>query len=267
MDTVFFLASKVFWLAVQPGSWLFLLLLIGIRAFGSGRQKLGMTSLWLCLALVLILGTLPIGETLLRPLEGRFQAKPPLRGPFGIIVLGGGENGRSTGATGLPEVNDAADRFLAGIALAKMYPDAKLIFSGGSASVFGESVSGSVVAAQIFADAGIESERVVLEGGSRNTTENASLTLKLIDPSGTDEWVLVTSAFHMPRAVGTFCAAGWTGIVPYPVDFRGAGGGEFGWDLAGRLGTLNIAIKEWIGLVAYRVTGKTDMLLPSGCDQ
>lgn len=254
-------------MAAQPSSWFVLLLLIGIRSLRSGRQKIGMMSLWLCLALWLILGTLPIGEILLRPLEGRFQSKPLLQRPDGIIVLGGGENGRITLASGLPEVNDAADRLLAGIALAKEYPDAKLIFSGGSASVFGESVSGSIVAAQIFADAGIESERVVLEGGSRNTAENASLTRKLIDQSVTGEWVLLTSAFHMPRAVGAFCAAGWKGVVPYPVDFRGAGGGEFGWNLDGRLYILNIAMKEWIGLVAYRVTGKTDALLSNGCSE
>lgn len=267
MDTVFFLASKAFWIGIQPGSWIVLLLIMAIRALRGGRQKLGMTCLWSCLALVLIVGTVPIGEMLLRPIVGRFQAKPRLEWPAGIIVLGGAENGRSSESSGLPEVNDAADRFLAGIALARKYPDVKLIFSGGSPSVFGESISGSLVAAQIFADAGIESERVVLEGRSRNTAENASLSRKLIDSSVDGEWVLVTSAFHMPRAVGAFCAAGWTGIVPYPVDFRGVGGGEFGWDLAGRLSTLNIAIKEWMGLVAYRVTGRTETLLPNGCDE
>lgn len=94
--------------------------------------------------------------------------------------------------------------------------------------------------------------------------ENAARSLELVGRRA-GPWVLVISAFHMPRAVGTFCAAGWRNIIPYPVDFRGAGQLELGWDLGGGLSKLNMGLKEWIGLVAYRVTGRMDSLWPRAC--
>ena len=265
MDTVFFLGSKFFWILARPESWLFLLLSAAAFALWRGRLQAGKRLLGSAIALVLAIGALPIGEALLRPLEARFPADPATAAPIGIIVLGGGEDGRTTRASGLPEVNDAGDRLLAGLALARRHPDAQLIFTGGSAALLGTRVSGAEVADRIFADAGIAPDRVRLEGASRNTAENAALTRALVGDPREGPWLLVTSAFHMPRAMGAFCRAGWRGIVAWPVDYRGLGGGDVGWDLAERLRTLNIAVKEWIGLVAYRVTGRTGALIPGPC--
>jgi uncharacterized SAM-binding protein YcdF (DUF218 family) len=105
----------------------------------------------------------------------------------------------------------------------------------------------------------------LLENRSRNTAENAANTRVLVSYDITGPWLLVTSAFHMPRAVGTFCAAGWRNIIPYPVDYRGIGSLEIGWDLGGRLSVLNIAVKEWIGLTAYRITGRSTQLFADAC--
>jgi uncharacterized SAM-binding protein YcdF (DUF218 family) len=265
MDTVFFLGSKFFWILARPESWLFLLLSAAAFALWRERLRSARRLLLAGLSLILAIGLLPLDEALLRPLETRFPADPTTEAPRAIIVLGGGEDGRAMRASGLPEVNDAGDRFLAGLALARRYPDAQLIFTGGSAAIFGARVSGAEVAERIFADGGIAPERILLEGASRNTAENAAQTLALVGDPGEGPWLLVTSAFHMPRAMGAFCRAGWRGIVAYPVDYRGLGGSEVGWDLAERLRTLNIAVKEWIGLVAYRVTGRTGALIPGSC--
>lgn len=146
MDTAFFLASKLFWILSRPESWLFLLL--SAAAFAHWRERLRSARRLLLagLALILAIGLLPFGEALLRPLETRFPADPATAVPRGIIVLGGGEDGRAMRASGLPEVNDAGDRFLAALALARRYPDAQLIFTGGSAAIFGARVSGAEVA-------------------------------------------------------------------------------------------------------------------------
>lgn len=69
----------------------------------------------------------------------------------------------------------------------------------------------------------------------------------------------------MSRSVGSFCAAGWRNVTPYPVDYRAADIGGLSWAFAGNLALLNIAIKEWVGLVAYFVTGRTLAILPRTC--
>lgn len=265
MDSLFFITAKIFWFFARVESWIVLLLLLAALAFQRGQLRRGNTCLLSAISALLILGIFPVGDFFLHPLEARFPARPIVEAPAGIIVLGGAEEAPRTRATGLPAVNDAAERFLAGIALAKTYPEAKIIFSGGSGALLGSGVSGATVAAQIFADSGIAADRVVLERDSRNTAENAGLTRLRVDPTSDGPWLLVTSAFHMPRAVGAFCAAGWTNLVPYPVDFRAAGGMATGWNLARNMRNFNLAMKEWIGLVAYRMTGRTDSLLSEGC--
>lgn len=121
------------------------------------------------------------------------------------------------------------------------------------------------VARDLLLGAGLDPDRLILEANSRNTAENAELSLRL-RPEGEGGWLLVTSAFHMPRAVGTFCQAGWTDIVPWPTDFRTSSITPLiRWDLAGHLDDLNTAFKEWLGLLVYRVTDRTLALFPAGC--
>ncbi|OSQ53502.1 YdcF family protein [Marivita geojedonensis] len=265
MDSLFFVLSKLVWLLIQPESWLTVLL--GLTLWGLHRQSFLVARRFvLCaLSLVLIIGIVPIGAILIRPLEVRFPAAPDISYPAAIIVLGGGEDARMSAVSGLPELNDAGERLLLGAALAKQHGDAKLIFTGGSASLIDQSVSGADGAQTLFDAFGVSRERVVLEPKARNTAENASLTRALVDDITAGPWVLVTSAFHMPRSVGAFCAAGWRNIVPYPVDYRAADRPGLGWSFAANLKLLNVAAKEWIGLVVYRVTGRTTEVMPRSC--
>lgn len=266
MDYLFFIASKLFWGVLNPDNWIVALLIVSLAAFTRRRIDWGLRLLKSCLLLVLTLGILPIGELLMRPLETRFASNPFVDQPAGIIVLGGGEDAKMMTWTGLPEVNGAADRFLAGISLARKFPNAKLVFSGGDASLVGSKVSGATVARRLFEDSGIAPDRLIFEGFARNTAENALFTRTLVGLSQPKRpWLLVTSAFHMPRAVGSFCAAGWHQVIPYPVDYRTPGHIGFGWALSERLQIFGTALKEWIGLVAYRVTGRTKALLPAEC--
>ena len=106
-----------------------------------------------------------------------------------------------------------------------------------------------------FADLGLSPDRLRLEAASRNTAENAAMTRALLTPEAGQRWLLVTSAYHMPRAVAAFCAAGWTGLIPYPVDYRSPGDGA-GWRFSENADALATALREWIGLAAYRLTGR-----------
>jgi uncharacterized SAM-binding protein YcdF (DUF218 family) len=139
------------------------------------------------------------------------------------------------------------------------------MFAGGAATLSGGTGRQAETSAEILRQGGVEPERILLENRSRNTAENAANALTL-RPEGTEAgpWILVTSAWHMPRSVGTFCAAGWEGIVPWPTDYRGNRSG-LGWRFARNLEELNFAAKEWVGLLGYRVTGRTDALFPAGC--
>ena len=111
---------------------------------------------------------------------------------------------------------------------------------------------------------GVEESRLVLENRSRNTYENAVFTREMVEPQPGETWLLVTSAFHMPRSVGLFRKAGFD-VTPWPADYRTAGTERIGPaqdNVADSLQNLSVATREWIGLVAYRVTGRIDSILP-----
>jgi uncharacterized SAM-binding protein YcdF (DUF218 family) len=111
---------------------------------------------------------------------------------------------------------------------------------------------------------GIAPSRVIVEERSRSTHENAVFAKDAIRPATGETWVLVTSAFHMPRAVACFAAVAWP-VIPYPVDYKvdPQTGLRANFDLLEGLGSITLAGKEWAGLVAYRLLGWTRELFPA----
>ena len=256
MDTAFFILSKIIGLVLQIETWL----VIGMVAGRFARPYLARWSGGATLAALLAVGIVPIGEVLLRPLEAEF---PPRAAPAhidGIVVLGGVEDQRATAAWGEPQLNEAAERLTAAAAIAIAHPEARLVFSGGSGrlrnTVLGQPEIPSV-AVDFLVSMGIDPTRITWEDQSRNTAENARFSYEVAANASGETWVLVTSAFHMGRALASFEAAGWGDIVPHPVDYRtGSFSDGIGWNLSGNLEVLNIAIKEWVGRMAYRLTGR-----------
>jgi uncharacterized SAM-binding protein YcdF (DUF218 family) len=265
VETLFFAVAKGVWALVRPETLLLALfalsVLLGRLRFRRGSVRSGT----LALALALIIAILPVARPLYAPLEARHPPMPEVQSPAGILVLGGGEELGPPLGGGLPQVNAAGERYLAALALAHAHPEAWLMFAGGAATLSGGTGRNAAMSARVFEAAGIDPARIVLENASRNTAENAANALAL-RPPGTEAgpWLLVTSAWHMPRALGTFCAAGWEGLVPWPTDFR-SGSLELGFNFAEHLDELNTAAKEWVGLLGYRATGRTQALLPTGC--
>lgn len=267
MDTAFFWLSKLVWSVIAPESVLFLLVVVSWVLLLRGKAKWGKRLLGIASVAMLVLACLPVGEWMIYPLEDRFPANPALPDRIdGIIVLGGAEDAPRSAAWEQVEVNDSAERFLASAMLAKLHPEAKLLFTSGSGDPLDQLHKGSTVARQLYEQQGIDMSRVLLESESRNTAENVALSKALVKPKPGEIWVLVTSAFHMPRSIGIFCKAGWP-VVAYPVDHRTLRGHLLRAD-AGVIGNLNyltIAIREWVGLAAYYATGKTSALFPAGC--
>ena len=268
MDSLFFWLSKLTWLVIAPDSLLLLLGLFSWVMWRRGALRVAKASLNLLLVTLLLVALLPVGEWLLYPLENRFPANPQLPHKIdGIMVLGGPESITRSAVWNQVELGDSAERLLAGMALARRHPEAKLVFTSGSGSILYQRYKGADVGKKLFEEQGMDSSRILLERKSRNTYENAAFSKALVKPRSGEIWVLVTTASHMPRSVGIFCQADWP-MIPYPVDHHTWRGNllRLDYGLVGHLNELGLAMYEWVGLVAYKLTGKTTALLPLACN-
>ena len=213
-----------------------------------------------------IAGWSPLGNVLILPLEQRFPPWNPSRGaPDGIVVLGGALSPDVSQARGVVALDEAAERITAVAELAHRYPNARIIFSGGSASLLVDEPPEAPFAVQEFEALGVPHERITAEEQSRNTIENAVFSRLLANPQPGERWLLVTSAYHMPRAMAVFRAAGFA-VEAYPVDWRTRGPIDATRpfrSLGDGLRRTDTAVREWIGLLAYRLTGKTRELFPA----
>jgi uncharacterized SAM-binding protein YcdF (DUF218 family) len=179
-------------------------------------------------------------------------------------VLGGAIIPKLSGARGTVELNETAERMTATAALAKGFPQARIVFVGGDASLVGHAPSEAVLARPLLESLGVAAQRIETEEASRNTYENAVFAKELLHPKPGERWLLVTSAYHMPRAVGCFRKAGFA-VEPYPVDWRTAGPQDLFKPfqaVAGGLARTDVAVREWIGLLVYWLTGRSSELFP-----
>lgn len=263
---MFFLLSKVIFFIIRPSNFLLILLGVGVFFLFGKRQKLGRGLVLLSFLGFFAFGLGPLGNILMQPLEDRFQTPEDVGQIDGIIVLGGAIDTVVTGTRPSTALNTAAERVTIVAELARKHPGAKVVHSGGAGLLLASGATEAEGALPLLLSFGVPRERIVLEDESRNTWENATLTKELLAPKEGQRWLLVTSAYHMPRSVGVFEAAGWTGIVPYPVDHRTRGPQDAGrWfvGLAEGLKRTDVAVKEWIGLIAYYATGRSTALFPS----
>lgn len=262
---MFFAISKMFWLVAQPASLILLTILAGLILLVFKRRRLAVAVLVAGAGLQFLVAFTSLGYVIIQPLENRFAVPDtPPEQVRGIIVLGGATLARPSTARGVAELNQAGDRLTTGLMLAQKYPGAKIILSGGDGFLMGETESEADTMRRFLVNLGVSGDRLVLEGASRNTAENARFTREM-PGEGEGALVLVTSAFHMPRSVGLYRQEGIE-VLPWPTDYRSAGDQGFGIDIANpnqNLETASVAIREWIGLLAYHWTGRTPELLPA----
>ena len=263
---MFFVLSKTLGFMLLPTNFLIGVGVIGAILLATRFAKLGRRLVMASVLLLVVCGLSPLGNYLLYPLESRFppweagSGKPP----DGIIVLGASIEADLSAAHGTPVVRSAPDRIITAAALAHRYPNARIVFSGGSANLISNDAREADFAGAIFESLGIAKSRLVMERASRNTLENAEFSKAMVNPKEGERWLLVTSAFHMPRSIGLFRKAGFP-VEAYPVDWRVGRSGDlmsFSNAMLDGLGRTEIAVREWMGLIAYRATGKIDDLLP-----
>jgi uncharacterized SAM-binding protein YcdF (DUF218 family) len=262
---MYFVLSKILGFFTTPSNAIAVVCAIGALLLLLQRQRAGSLVLTFGILLLLVFGYSPAGNVLMLTLTERFPAwQSDGRDPDGIIVLGGAIDQEASAARGMVEMNGAAERMTGTVELAKRFPRARIVFSGGSGNLIENGLPEAPIAGDWLQRFGIATDRITLESGSRTTDENAVFTRRILMPKPGERWLLVTSAFHMPRSIGAFRAAGFD-VEAYPVDWRTRGWRDAGMPfdmLSAGLARTDAAIHEWTGLVGYWLSGRSSALYP-----
>ena len=264
---MFYVVAKVLWFLLQPSSLMIGAVVAGVALTGTRWRRLARVSLWGGILALAIGGLSPLSDALIWPLEYRFEPPDLERegAPIaGIIVLGGGADRQAAGSPQVAALNEAAERYTEAIVLARRFPGARLVFAGGSGGLVTVEEPEAEAAGRLFEALGVPRDRITLEAQSRDTYENALFAARLVKPAPDQRWLLVTSAWHMPRAVGCFRKAGFA-VEAWPVDYRSPRRLEatrFNGSFPDGLKRIDFIAKEYVGLVVYYLTGRIDTILP-----
>jgi uncharacterized SAM-binding protein YcdF (DUF218 family) len=262
---MFFVLSKVLGFFAIPSNLVLTLGLLGTVLAATRFARVGRRLAFSSLIALAVLGLAPVGNALIIPLEERFPACDAGRGAAGVVVLGGALSPHVSAVRGQVALNEAAERLTVVVELARRWPDLRIVFSGGEASLVYEDGVEAEFAARALERLGVPRSRVTLEDRSRNTVENAVLSKAVAQPQPGERWLLVTSAYHMPRAIGVFRRAGFP-VEACPVDWRTIGRPDalrpFP-TVGDGLRRTDTAVREWVGLAVYWVTGKSSELFPA----
>lgn len=264
MDTTFYTISKLAWHALSPSNFLIILATIGVIFLIFNNRKLAKIFLIPSVSLLFVFMSFPVSDFIMMPLEKRFNIPKEMPEKIdGIIILGGAEDIPRSASWRRPQMGDAGERFIETARLARRYPNVPVIFTGSSGNLYFK-VDGIDyrLAEYYLRTLGIPKERLIIEDFSGNTYENFVFVKPLLpDEEGT--YLLVTSAYHMPRSVGIARKQG-VNVIPYPVDYRSRSAyhRQFKFQFANNLVILEPAVKEWIGLTVYYLVGRTSAWFP-----
>jgi uncharacterized SAM-binding protein YcdF (DUF218 family) len=249
--------TEALWGLLQPSTLLVVLVAAALVATWLRWVAVAATLLTAFLVAVAAVVLLPVGEWLGAPLETRVAAAPLPDRVDGVVVLGGAVDWRVTRERGQLALNAAGERVAAAAALAQRYPEARLVVTGSFADAFADDFRAAPTDASLFFGPHFAGRDVRFLGAARSTYEDALLALEAAAPRAGETWLLVTSAWHLPRALGTFRALGWT-LVPVPVDFRTTGELRVApsWDVAATLADLDRLVREWGAIAVYRREGR-----------
>lgn len=257
-----FFFGKAFWIAAQPLSLALILIVLGFLALLAGRRRF--SGLLSFLAGAILFATLftSLGAWSLQMLEARYPRPTLTTPPACMIVLGGAFDLEVTAGRGGMEMNQAADRFIEAARLARLYPQSKILVSGGDGSFSGDYKGDADLSPVFFEAIGVDPARIIRETVSRNTAENVGQTKALLEANGLTDCLLMTSAYHMPRAKALFDAEGVT-TVPWPTDYRSSGRVTLRLDFTQpslNAALTSTAMREWAAIWFSRLRGQSDPL-------
>ncbi len=257
---MFFYVSKIVWAVIAPLNFIFLLFVAGTSLLVF-RVKAGRIFILLGVFFFALFGVSPAGPYVLSLLESSYQRPQELPERVdGILVLGGSFETDLSATYGFPVINDGVERLIDAVELARRYPMAIVVFSGGNGSLTGQGTLESTDTEQFLQQIGFPEDNVFYEDRSRNTYENILFSGRLMQPKPYETWIVITSAYHMPRAMAVFETVKWPGrLIPYPTDFhthgkRGKPTDSF--DVLGKVYQTQLALHEYAGVLGYILTGK-----------
>ena len=263
---MFFPLSKILGFFAIPSNLIMTIGVLGLLLLPTRFARTGRAFAFASLIVLAVLGLSPLGNALIIPLEERFPAWGAADGaPDGIIVLGGAISPDVSAARDEVALNEAAERLTVAAELARRYPEARILLSGGSGALIYEKSAEAPFAMRLLQGLGIVRARILLEDRSRNTVENAIFSKALAQPKPGERWLLVTSGHHLPRAMGVFRKVGFP-VEAYPVDWRTRGAKDVLRPFAtvgDGLRRSDTAMREWVGLAVYWLMGRSSELFPA----
>jgi uncharacterized SAM-binding protein YcdF (DUF218 family) len=251
--------SKILNWAAQPLNAVLLLLCLSL-IWGARRPARARKLTIAALLLLALTGFKTLPDALVSVLESRHAewATDADLGRFtGIVILGGAlEPGRLSQNHQQALLNSSAERMTMAVALWRRNPQLRLVFTGGEGELFGSGPSEAERALRFFDSMGVPRSALTLETRSQNTYENAVFTRSLPGLDAQGPWLLLTSAWHMPRSLATFQKAGWN-VTPYPVDFRTGGLTPLSnYNLGEGAERWELLLHELLGIASYRLSGR-----------
>tara|TARA_Y100000590_G_scaffold394145_1_gene472958 strand:+ start:175 stop:954 length:780 start_codon:yes stop_codon:yes gene_type:complete len=255
--------SKIIWFFLSPINFIIILFLISFFLKLFKYNKFSKFFLFLSFLFFLLAGIFPTGHWLLYKLETNYQSKSIL--PYeldGLLILGGPSSSSLTRIHNQVNFNDGGERLTESVLIIKKYKPKTIIFSGGSSDGNFEN-SHAYVAKIFFSQMEIDTKKIIFEYKSRNTFENIINSFKIANPNKNEKWLIITSSFHMTRAINIAKKINWN-IIPYPVDFKVQN--EFNSfrpsiDILNNFNSFNLASHEYIGLISYYLLGRTDKII------
>ena len=257
-----FYLSKILWFIINPFNIFILFIFIGFFSHFFLRNNFYKIIFFFTVMIFIFFAVMPTGKYMIYQLEKKFHSEILFPKQIdGILILSGATNPILTKEFDQINLNGSIERLTESIQLHKKYPKAKFVFSGGSGSLYNQELTHSDVAIKFFIQQGIDVNEIVFESKSRNTFENILYSKKIVNPKPNENWILVTTAFHMTRAINIAEKLDWE-MIPYAVDFRISK--KSSWqptlNFFSNISLLQTASHEWVGLVAYYFMGRTSKI-------
>lgn len=257
-----FYLSKVFWFLFNPFNLIIIFLIFGFFSYKFKKFFLANFFYYISLSFFLIFAILPTGPYLVYFLEKDFHKTNYYPEKLdGILILSGATNPFLTKEYDQINLGEGAERLIESYFLIKKFPNVKIIFSGGAAYLGYPEITDSSAAKKFYKDMGLDISKIYFENKSRNTFENLFLSKNYAQPKKNENWLLISSAFHLRRALNVGDELDWK-LIPYPTDFRQSKKFifKFSFDFFYNLSQSNLALHEWLGIFYYYLSNKTSKI-------